>query len=150
MDRQQQRVYAWEAQWADWNAGHLSLRGARSVVRWACKKYGLPPPVVKQHPGKAYSFSCGSLISFSKGQRNSAIALHESAHYIATHIFGNSIEHHAQEWLGIYLWLLEGYRVAPRIALHASAKAKGLRWTPTWVVSPKRLRGAAKRRKRGH
>jgi hypothetical protein len=145
-DTQRARVYAWEGQWSDWNACNLTLKEARDVVHWACKKYGVRPARVKQHSDRAYSFSQDGLISFRLDHKNTAIALHEAAHHIADVIFEESrIDDHGPEWLGIYLWLLEGARVAPRIALHSSALAKKLRWVPTWTVSPKRLRRAGRR-----
>ena len=143
-DPQRARVYAWEHEWCDWNRSTLTLREARAAVHWACDKYGIHPPAVKQHAGAAYSFSRGepaNVISFRYDQRNPAVALHEAAHYICGVLFGEvtDMADHSPEWMGVYLWLLEGYRVAPRTALYASAKAKGIRWVDTWVVSPKRL-----------
>jgi hypothetical protein len=151
-DPQVKRVYAWEGQHADWMRSTLSLRGTRAVVKWACDKYGLPCPIIRQHyhTDDSYSQADGApggrpLISFrAADQKNPAVALHEAAHYIHDAIFGDKGVHHSTEWLGVYLWLLEGYRIAPRTALHASAKAAGLRWVPTWIMSPKRLQ-----RKRG-
>lgn len=81
----------------------------------------------------------GSYVTFNRGTLNPPIVLHECAHYICDAIFGTKLEDHCPEWLGIYMWLLEGWRVAPRKALQASAKARGLRWMQTWLVSPKRL-----------
>lgn len=137
-------MYAWEHDWHDWNVGSLTLREVRDVVRWACSKYGIRAPKVVQHADRHYSYSKGepdNLISFRLDQRNPAVALHEAAHFISGAIFGEKTDmaDHAPEWMGIYLWLLEGYRIAPRIALHASARARRIRWVPTWVVSPKRL-----------
>lgn len=146
-DPQRKRVYAWEGHWCDWVRNTLTLRKAQAVVRWACEKYGLRCPVIRQHDGTADSFSQADggpgglpLISFrASDQKNPAVALHEAAHYIHDAIFGDKGAHHSPEWMGIYLWLLEGYRVAPRRALHASAKTARLRWVATWTVSPKRL-----------
>lgn len=146
MDRQQKKVYAWESQWCDWNTSTMNLREARAVVGYACRKYGVAPPSVTHHGGTAYSYSQDSRISFRKDQKNAAIALHEAAHYVCDRIFEDPaetksrLEDHGPEWMGVYLWLLEGYRVAPRIALHSSAAAKGIRWVPLWTISPKRLR----------
>jgi hypothetical protein len=133
------KVYAWEGQWADWNRGTLTLRECRDIVAWACKKYHVPQPKVRQHQGKADSFSQGDVISFRMSQRNPAIALHEAAHYIADSCLRPSLLDHSPQWLGIYLWLLEGYRVAPRSALWASLRAAKLRWTKTAKVSPSRI-----------
>ena len=140
LDPQRERVYAWENEWHDWNIGSLTLAECRAVVRWACEKYGVTPPRVEQHRDRQYSFSQGGLISFRTDQKNAAVALHEAAHYICDQIFGDTVAHHSPEWMGIFLWLAEGYRLAPRTALHASAKAKRIKWTATWLVSPKRLR----------
>lgn len=142
-DWQQRRVYAWEDQFENWNRSGYTLKECRKIVHWACKKYGLPPPSVRQHEGKAASYSYAGdrpVIGFNTTQKNAAVALHEAAHYICDRIFGPKLEHHSPEWMGIYLWLLEGWRVAPRTALHASAKAKRIKWVATWLVSPKRLR----------
>jgi hypothetical protein len=144
-DPQKAKVYAWEHEWADWNRATMSLRETREVVHWACSKYGIDPPAVRQHRGTAYSYSCGApinVISFRLDQRNPGVALHEAAHFICGALFGETTDmaDHSPEWMGVYLWLLEGYRIAPRTALHASAKAKGIRWMATWAMSPKRLR----------
>lgn len=143
-DRQRDRVYSWEGDWAAWNSCTMKLSKAREYVRWACRCYGLKPPGVKQHKGKAFSFSCGNVISFSHDQINPGTALHEAAHYICDQIFGEDLQHHCPEWMGIYLWLLEEARIAPSTALRASAKARGIRWLKTWLVSPKRLRRAVR------
>lgn len=144
-DPQKKRVYAWEAEWGCWNRTTVTLSEARKVVRWACDKYGVEPPAVKVHDGVEYSWSKGTpdnVISFRRDQLNPAIALHEAAHHICGVLFGEDTDmaDHSPEWMGVYLWLLEGYRVAPRTALHASARAKRIRWMPTWAMSPKRLR----------
>lgn len=139
-DPQCKAVYAWETEWADWNRGTCTLTEMREIVHWACGKYGLTPPAVKQHHTGEYSYSQGPLISFNLTHKNPAIALHESAHYICDQIFGPDLAHHCPEWMAVYLWLLEGWRLAPRKALHASAKARGIRWLATWLVSPKRLK----------
>jgi hypothetical protein len=138
-DIQRDRVYSWEGDFHDWNVRSLSLREARRVIHWACDQYGLIPPSVMQHDGRALPYSQGAKISFNRKVVNPALALHESAHYICDEIFGTRLAPHCPEWMAIYLWLLEGYRIAPRTALHASAKARGIRWLPTWTVSPKRL-----------
>ncbi len=142
-DPQQMRVYAWEGQWADWNTKACTLAKAAECVRWACGLYDIKPPVVKQHFSGDFSFSCGNLISFNHTQVNRAIALHEAAHHICDRLFDIGDEHHCAEWFAIYLWLLVEARIAPRIALTASAKAKKIRWLPLWQVSPKRLAKSA-------
>lgn len=141
-DPQKQRVYSWEHSFSDWNRSGYSLKECRAAIRWACKLYGLKTPPVKSHRTKHFSFSVGGdepYISLGADQRNVSVALHEAAHYICDRIFGDKLPDHSPEWMGIFLWLLEGYRVAPRTALHASARAKKIKWVATWLVSPKRL-----------
>lgn len=144
-DPQKLRIYAWEVDWHDWNIGSFNLKEMREAVGWACAKYGVKPPRVAQHADRQYSYSMGSpdnLISFRLDQRNAAMAMHEAAHFIHGAIFGEDtlLADHGPEFMGIYLWLLEGYRIAPRRALHASAATRRIRWVPTWTMSPKRLR----------
>ena len=138
-DPQRERVYKWEAEFHDWNIGSLTLAECRAAIRWACEQYGITSPRVEQHRDKEYSYSKGDLISLRLDQKNAAVSLHEAAHYICDQIFGSTVAPHSPQWMGIYLWLLEGYRVAPRVALHASAKARRIKWVQTWLVSPKRL-----------
>jgi hypothetical protein len=143
-DPQCGRVYGWEESWSDWNRRTLSISGVREVVRKACRLYGLKPPAVKQHHHRQTTYSRFYFISFRPDHNNPAIALHESAHYICDSIFGDDLADHCPEWLGIYLWLLEEFEVAPRLALHSSIAALGLSWWPASAVSPSALRNRAR------
>lgn len=138
-DPQRDKVYGWEGQWADWNATAISLTQAREYIHWACGLYNLKPPSVKRHKSNAFSFSQDRLISFNHAQVNRGIALHEVAHFICDEVFGLDLADHCPQWMGIYLWLLVSARIAPPVALTASAKAAGISWYPMWTVSPKRL-----------
>lgn len=141
-DPQKKRVYVWENEWFDWCRGNLNLSECRAVVKWACDLYGLKTPRVAQHDDRSYSYcqmDPKPLINFRSDQKNASVALHEAAHYICDTIFGGDLEDHSPQWMGIFLWLLEGARIAPRTALHASARAKKIKWVQTWLVSPKRL-----------
>jgi hypothetical protein len=139
LDPQKKRVYAWEGEWADWNSHTISVTKVRKYVRWACDLYGLPYPSVKMHRTQEYSYSWGYKMSFAEGQCNRAIALHEAAHYISDWIFDENMAPHSPQWMAIYLWLLIKARIAPKVALFASATSKGIEWIPLWQVSPKRL-----------
>lgn len=128
-DPHQKAVYEWEEDWADWNRQTLTLPEMRAHVRVACKLYGLKAPPVRQHPGRmmSYSLDDGSLISFNHTHKNAAIALHEAAHYIADRLHPGA-QPHGPTWLGIYMRLLERAEVAPRAALHHTARKHKLRW----------------------
>lgn len=61
---------------------------------------------------------------------NEAILAHEMAHYVTDRHYGPAnIQGHGPEFFAIYLAMLEFLEVAPRIALEASAAAKGIKWT---------------------
>lgn len=66
---------------------------------------------------------------FRQGGRNVATAMHEAAHHIAWHLHGERIQDHGRTFLGIYLDLLVRAKVAPRVALEASARSYKLKWT---------------------
>lgn len=127
-DPQKEAVYEWEGGFADWNRQTLTLSAVRAHVRTACAHYGLPPPAVRAHPGDTWAYSMGHVVSFPGWCKNMAVALHEAAHYICGKHCPNARHDHGPSWLGIYLWLLEEARVAPRAALCASARRHGLRW----------------------
>lgn len=60
--------------------------------------------------------------------KNTATALHEAAHLIVSDLFGGNVQDHGPTFLGVYMWLLETAGVAPRTALHATAREHGLKW----------------------
>ena len=140
-DSQQARVYRWEEGWIDWNRNTITLQECRELVKWACRHFRLKvSPRVKQHMNRALSYSISEhcLISLRADQhKNRAVVLHESAHFITDEIFGDKVQWHGKEFMGVYLRLLIKARVAPAVALIASAKASGLIWDE---VSPSKVR----------
>lgn len=62
------------------------------------------------------------------GSRNVPIVMHEVAHHIAWCLHGERIQDHGATWLGIYLKLLVIAKVAPQLALEATARSHGLKW----------------------
>jgi len=62
-----------------------------------------------------------------RGGLNVATALHEAAHCIAWHLHGERIQDHGPTFLRIYLDLLVRARVAPELALKATARSFGLK-----------------------
>lgn len=134
-DPHQDDVYQWEESWPEWNRNLIGIRAARTLIRTACDSYNVPYPIVVSH-GNALSWSMpkSGRISMqggehrAKGGMNVATALHETAHHIAWHKHGEKIQDHGPTFLGIYLDLLDKARVAPRVALEASARTFGLTW----------------------
>lgn len=149
-DPQRIAVYRWENRWHDWNQHTTKLSLLRTLIRHACRLYSVPPPIVTwgaaREPYKPAIKSNSefdpntNVILLRKHQWNMAIALHEAAHAIVWHRFGQQRIDHGPTWLGIYLWLLVNNETAPRVALEASAREDGLHWTPIDESSPRRIR----------
>ncbi len=133
-------IYAVEGEFLDFNRSTITLKEARAVIEAACKLYDVTPPVVKHHPGKAYSWSDGSTISFNYDQRNTAICLHEAAHHILGVLRPEVTEHHDPQWLELYTWLLLHFELMPRVAWFAALRKHGLRNVVPSRMSPKKLR----------
>lgn len=136
MDPQQKRVYHWEDQWRSFVERTSTRRELRSLIKKACRLYGVQAPTVKF---RTRAEKCGHITSeydpeehsilLGWNDTNHAIAMHEAAHAIADSLYGPFLQPHGDKWLGIYLKLLEWAKVAPRTALVASAREKGLKWS---------------------
>ena len=160
-DPQQTRVYKWEGEWVDWNRASASALAIRKAIRTAERAYAVPKMkiwLVKNNrsvcrmdgrSGKGlrlptfYDPSTHA-IHIRPRHRNIATALHEAAHGICDAFFGN-VDHpefpaHGPLWLGIYLNLLIAAEVAPKNALIASAKQRGLKYAPLGKISPAKIR----------
>jgi hypothetical protein len=136
LDPQKDALYAWEDSWLSWNLDALTLNECRVMVRTACRRMGVPYIVVLQHKGiSEYDCIDGKIRLQSRGKRgrggkNPSQVLHEVAHYVVFRRSGWRPQDHGPSFLGVYLWLLACAKVAPAIALEASARAAGLRWYP--------------------
>ena len=137
LDPQREALYRWEDTWPAWGNNDLTLQACRDVVRWACERYDVVPPKIRQHRTEAMSECDVSLgvISFQakarrdgRGGKNAAVALHEATHWILWSTMGDKPQDHGPLFLRTYMQLLAYYGVAPMIALHASARKAGLRW----------------------
>lgn len=135
-DPHKDKVYEWEESWPGWNHNHLSLGQCRALIRMACDHYKVKQPTVTQHEGGTWAWSAPSFNRISmqggehmrQGSRNVPIVMHEVAHHIAWHLHGERIQDHGRTWLGVYLDLLVIAKVAPRVALEATARSFGLKW----------------------
>ncbi len=146
LDPQKDAVYAWEGCWLDWNEGNQTLAECRRLIRKACRMYSVKPPTVVGHTHNMWTtyYPDVARITFQRQQRNTAVALHEAAHHIlfavckqeADEESDGNFEDHGPEFLGVYLFLLNHFKVAPLIALTASAKAAGLHFVPVSESAP--------------
>ncbi len=137
-------VYAWENDFRDWSERICSLEECQRVMDTGCAHYGVAPPRVQLWK-RAFSWCPDTLavtgrmldrpvVRLCTRGQNWPTVLHEAAHWIVLHLAPRSADH-GPTWLGIYLWLLGEAGVAPESALHASARAAGLRWRrrpPAW------------------
>ena len=136
LDPHREAVYSWEDSWPGWGRNHLSLKECETLVHAACDAHKVPRPSVSQHQKRSFSWSIPSknLISIQGGEhrgrggRNVATVLHEAAHHIAWHLYGERIQDHGPTFLGVYLELLIRARVAPKIALESTARSFKLKW----------------------
>jgi len=135
-DPQKEAVYSWEDAWEPWCRNSLTLTQCRDWIESACRLYDVPAPRVRQHRSREFSWCHIGLGVISiqggkrdaQGGRNCATALHEAAHWIVFTLFGEQPQDHGPTFLGVYMWLLENSRIAPRSALHGSARHYGLKW----------------------
>jgi hypothetical protein len=136
-DPHQQAVYGWEESWPGWNHNHLSLGQCRALIKIVCTHYKVPCPTVTQHDNGTYAWSAPSFNRISmqggehmrRGSRNVPTVMHEVAHHVAWHLYGECIQDHGRAFLGVFIECLVKAKVAPQIALEASARAAGLKWT---------------------
>ncbi len=136
LDPWKEVVYEWEDSWPGWGRNHISLKACRALIEHACDEYHVEHPDVTQHHERSMSFSVPTQEYIdiqggkhkAKGGRNVATALHEAAHHIAYALHSDRIQDHGRTFLGIYLDLLIRAKVAPRVALEASARSFGLKW----------------------
>lgn len=138
-DPNKNNVYAWEDTWPGWCHNHLSLGQCRALIKIACKHYKVPCPTVTQHTNGTYAWSAPSFNRISmqggehmhRGSRNVSTVMHEVAHHVGWHLHGEHIQDHGPTFVGIFIDCLVMAKVAPRVALEASARSCGLRWSRT-------------------
>jgi hypothetical protein len=136
LDPRRQAVYQWEDSWPGWNYNSIGIKDCRILIRRACKWYKVKPPTIVHHNVRSMSFAIPTKNYISlqggehkeRGGRNVPTALHEAAHHIAWSLHGDRIQDHGATWLGIYIDLLIRARVAPAVALEASARSFNLKW----------------------
>lgn len=152
-DEQQKAVYDWEDGWNDWNRETMSKRQLRIMMLGAERLYRVRPTWVtfpKRNRGAGGKKLTSEydpnvhVIRLRPRHRNPATALHEAAHSIHDSLFGHrcrrDLQPHGPLWLGIYMTLLIKAKIAPRAAIIASAKEKGLKWAPLGKVAPGKIR----------
>lgn len=149
-DSQRSRAYAWESSFRSFNENNVPRRRLRRLIRDAERRYRVPPVKItfreRVRRAKRYAKIASEYapddhsIVLGWNDHNYGIALHETAHAIVDHILGYELEPHGPQWLGVYMWLLDWAKVAPRSALEESARVHGLSWAPPGKIGPDAIR----------
>jgi hypothetical protein len=132
-DPQKKKVYAWEDSWWGWDRSTISFQESQRIIQRACRLYRVRAPKIVEHLGRnssEYDPNTDTISMRSEWELNPAISLHEAAHAIIWKLYGDSVQDHGSEFMGIYLWLLEKFKIASRSALIASTWAYKLQWIP--------------------
>jgi hypothetical protein len=147
-DRQQKRAYAWEGDFMYWTPMIAKNKDIAKVISDACRMYRVPPPKVRfavrnsQSDSSYYDPNLHEILILPK-HREVGTALHEAAHAITDWIIGPwDTEAHGPEWLGVFITLLDRFKVIPRVAAEAHAKAKGLKFAASELSKPSKMRSA--------
>ena len=133
-DPQKKKVYAWEDSWWGWNRSTVSYLECQRVIRRACRLFKVKPPIVIEHSGRRYSEydpETDTISMRSEKELNIPISLHEATHAIIWKLYGEKVQDHGPEFVGVYLWLLAEFQVAPAAAIFPSAETAGLEWVLT-------------------
>ncbi len=157
-DVQQYRAYNWEAGFTRYMPNKLSTKALKAIVAKACRLYRIPPPTLqvvtknKRDGKKLTSFYDPNDHHIVLRPRHTDLntALHETAHAITDYVLGPwATAAHGKEWMGVFMTLLARFRVAPRVALEAHARKRGLKFVNAKSSAPRafRIAHAAKARK---
>jgi hypothetical protein len=133
--KQRTKIYEWEGAWLEWNLNSITLAQCRSIVRSACRLFGVRAPTVVQHKRASYSFydpnkhqiSMQAVGKRGRGGKNRACVLHEAAHAII-HFKKPTVLDHGAYFASVYVLLLAKAKIAPLSALTASAAEFGIKF----------------------
>lgn len=131
-DPQREEVYGWEKKFGTlWYMHGMTYKDARMLLGLMCKRYGVPPPRFKSVEDAPYTAAAhGDVlieVNRSKAKPTALLVAHEAAHVIC-HASGIFKPDHGPEWLGIYIDLLDHYRILPRCMTEPSARKAGLKF----------------------
>lgn len=132
LDPQKQLVYLWEDGFRSFDERTMTQAQVRGLVLRIARQWELdliPVRFLKKGSRTWSEYDAlENTLTFNYQQCNEAIVCHEMAHYAMT-IDNPEAEDHGPDFFAVYLDMLVFAKVAPRIALTASAAAMGLRWT---------------------
>lgn len=110
----------------------------RSVAAHACREAKVSPVEVRFIHGKGIYGECDHEIRLNLNNKtrgdNMSTLLHELGHWIDGEYFGQDHESHGPEFVTVYRWLLDKYRMLPAYCFDAMCRrhsVKRLAKTPT-------------------
>lgn len=122
---------------------HCPKKHLESVVKHACKKWTVPVPVLKLVRRDNRTFGeCGEdAIELNKNYHgdNMVVLLHELAHWITDRLTEGgkkTIANHSPEFAGVYMALLDTYKVIPDYCFRAIARRHGVRISRRFPLYP--------------
>jgi hypothetical protein len=148
-DPQRERVYAMEREIIGMCVHHSAKRADLiGIVEHACKYYGVPVPrlVITNRPDKTvFGWTDHKKIVLNRGYHgaNTPTLLHELAHWIVDQFDPLHIEAHRPQFVGVYMHMLEKYRLMPEAGFRSLAKKYKVRVSSKFL--PEDLRAWAKR-----
>lgn len=127
-DPQRERLYSMEREIIGMAVHHGAKRSELlTVVEHACKYYGVPPPrlmVVNRPEQPVFGWTDTKKIVLNRGYHGANVPtlLHELAHWIVDSFDTSRIEAHRPQFVGVYMHLLEKYRLLPEAGFRSLAK----------------------------
>ena len=131
-DPQREEVYRWEKKCGTlWYLHGMKMGEARSLLRLMCKRYLVPTPRFKTVEDAPYTAAAhGDVLVEVNRQRAKPTALlvaHEAAHIICHNLAVDEPDH-GPTWLGVYIDLLDHFKILPRCMTEPSARKAKLKF----------------------
>lgn len=137
-DPQREEVYAWERKLrCMWYDHGMPMANARNLAGRMCRHYKVPAPKLKfvdEAPWTAAAWGDVLVeVNKSRAKPTALLLAHEVAHVIA-HSYGIEEPDHGPIWLGIYMQLLDKFKILPRCMTEPSARTAGLKFKTTGIM----------------
>ena len=108
-DDQRERLYRWERDAPllkpFWKAT-LSLEACADLAARASDLFGLLPPKIGDGRGRLHACESNGTLKLPKWARSEAVVIHEAAHYVTGHVYGQGSAWHGPEFVAVYLAML--------------------------------------------
>jgi len=142
-DPQREEAYRWERKFYGTLFNHeMKPRALHKMARHMAESYGVRKPrLLVKRIGRE-----GRIMAMADGQDSievnhdmafftAHLVAHEMAHVVC-HAYGVMEPPHGPTWLGVYLWLMDKYKILPLCASMPSARKAGLKFKHPNKVKP--------------